>query len=300
MHSILNSSPRSEVFVDKFCFTTPGDDCAAVESSLMPIIHSLGSSPIPGGQVTASGAKYFRKYAYGVTTHTMSGALLSEVRAHGAYAELLAALALLPAYRVTRADITVDVSVEGSDIVPWFYGEARGGHIRLGQRFDPLKDVKHIFAPSFRYPERDTGTVYLGSPKAERRLKVYDKAQEVFDKCSKAELPRTRFEQTLTNKVGLTVRDLYMPAPLYYHHMPDTLLIRPPNCGAWEPSEPLGSYSIARSGRPVTPYARASELLKSLTPTLRAIAKLSKDDPERREAFLELIESRIRRELHGA
>lgn len=298
MRTELNTAPRTSPFCDKFCFSVPEHSHSLALDAVKPFLEQLGSNSGHNSYTTASGAYYFWKHTHGVVTHTITGQLLQELRHHGLYEELLVAVSLLPSYRLTRADITVDISIDGADVTPWVYSEAKARQLTMTSR-QAKDDVRQFFSPSYTQPSKDTGSVYIGSPQAERRLKVYDKAQERFSRYGMVVMPTTRLELTLTCKTGLTIRDLVDAAPIYYHFMPRSLLSPPSSVKAWQPYESVGGYTVPKGERQ-TPLKRAQSLIDDITPALRAINKLAKEHPGKYDTFLMLCENRISRRLRGA
>lgn len=296
MNELLNSAPRSDVFCDYLRFTVPLSDKDALENALQEFIQSLGCAHEQGFYRSFSGGTLSIRACYGVIQAQVTGQFLHDLRQFHLYERFLFVVATLQSYRLTQAHLTLDVSIEGSEYMTWYYEQVRSGLIRIGRKLDVLKDVTKYMSPSFRNPSLDTGTVYLGSKHAERRLKVYDKAQERFSNASVSIPPTVRFEIHLSAKTGVTIADLVKPRECFYHFVPPEVIKPPEGLQGWKPSEAIGAYTVERSQAP-TAYQRATRLLESIEPTLKSISKLSREHPERQEAFRDLIMSRINRVL---
>jgi hypothetical protein len=285
--------------VDYLRFTVPQSDKHSTLSAVTPFLDSIGAADDGVIYRGLSGGTMSTRDAYQVTAFQFTGALLDEIRSHGLWVEFLTSIAVLPRYRLTQTHLTVDVSYPGWLYVPTVYEQARQGRLKIGQRFDFTKDVKQYFSPSHYSPSHDTGTVYLGSRKAERRLKVYDKAQERFENRGYEISPTTRLEIELSSKTGVTLRDVFSPLECFYFHVPHEVITPPKGLKGWKRTEAIGGYTCERKESP-TAYQRATMLVESIEPVLKSIRKLAMENPEKSEAFTELILSKIRRQLGTA
>lgn len=290
----------SQPFCDYLRFTVPESDLSSATASLKPYLDSIGCYDDYSYLRSPSGGTYTAKKHYGVASHSFTGKLLADLRDHGIYDDFIAAISLLPAYRLTRADITVDVQVDGADYIPWFFQKCQDGLMDLTKRQAKTKELTQFLGLSFRDKSRITGTVYKGSPKAEIRLVAYDKSQEIFDRIGIETPPLTRIELKLTDKTLVTLRDLVAPSSIFYHFLPSIALPKPENLPTWLPYPPIGSFSVSRAERS-TPYARAGSILDNLSSSLKTLGRLAMENPERSEAFVDLLMARMRREvLSGA
>jgi len=292
----ISPSSVSPPFCDYLRFTVPEHANSDTSESLKPYLSSIGCYDDYAYIRSPSGGTYTAKNHYGVSSHTFTGKLLSDLRDHGIYNEFLAAISLLPAYRLTRADITVDVDIDGADYIPWFFQKCQAGLMDLTKRQAKTKELTQFLGLSFRDTSRITGTVYKGSPKAEIRLVAYDKSQEIYDRTGQVTPPKTRLELKLTDKTLVTLRDLVNPSSIFYHYLPSIALPKPQNVPSWLPYPPIGSFSVDRSERS-TPYARAGSILDNLSSSFRSLGRLAMENPERSEAFIELLLSRVRKEV---
>jgi hypothetical protein len=105
-----------------------------------------------------------------------------------------------------------------------------GEGFQLSRKRVAASDVLKVFGP--RLDGRESGTVYIGARHAEARLKVYDKQHERLSHGVLDALPGVRYELTL-KRPGLSLRDVYAPAPVFWHHMAG-VLPRPAAVGPWE------------------------------------------------------------------
>lgn len=291
-------APRSDVFCDYMRFTTPQGEKDAVMRVLEPYFAQLGLVDDYKCMRSPSGGTVTLKDHYQVTSYQFTGSIIEELRYHGLYLQLLAELSTLPSYRLTRCHLTLDVQYPGWLYVPWFYSQCRAGQMQLSRKSVASKDMIQYFSPSQFSPSHDTGTVYLGSRKAERRLRVYDKQQERYVNRSLTITPTTRLEIELSDETGVTLRDLYEPTACFYHFIPSNAIRKPDDIPAWKPSESMGAYKLDRS-EPPSPFKRATTLIDQIEPVLKSIRKLSMIEPDKSEVFQEMVLARLGRALKG-
>jgi hypothetical protein len=298
LYQSLCSVSRTEPFCDYLRFTTPSDALDSTKISLRPFIDALGCVEQSGYYRSPTGGTLTIKAHHGVVSYQHTGGFMRDLRELGHYHHYISAISLLPSYRVTKVHVAVDVSFSGADVVPWVYTRVIDGICRISRKFSLERDVKRYMGFSHARPGKETGTLYLGSPKAEIRLKVYDKAQERFDRLG-VEIPdTTRFEVELSDKTGVTIRDLCFLSPLFYHMVPATFLPPPGNLPPpWVKTEAIGGYKVDRHTSRTTAFERAKHLLQGIEPTFKSISKLAHEDIERSEAFKSMIISRVERML---
>jgi hypothetical protein len=93
-----------------------------------------------------------------------------------------------------------------------------------------------------------TGTVYLGTRRADARMVIYDKQHERITRKLMDVGSLTRFELRLKTRSGVTLRDASQPAGVFWHYAAPEFLPAPSNAPEWvaggsgydlPPSEPL-------------------------------------------------------------
>lgn len=174
----------------------------------------------------SSGANWLRISA--------SGGVCSHLRDIGLFEAYLHALGSSP-HRVTRLDASLDVAVDGSQVIKGLMG-------RYGPDDPVYLTRKGIRAKPLLTPRASdgalTGTFYVGHrSKARVTARVYDKAQERLDNAGLVIPPLTRYEVTLRKDVGVTLRDAFDPTAAFWHFASPALLQAPPGVPGWSPSE---------------------------------------------------------------
>jgi hypothetical protein len=139
--------------------------------------------------------------------------------------------------------------LDGAAAVAQVYREARSGSHQLTRKAIAPGNVSQIMRPDDRGV--DTGTVYLGTRRAEVRAKVYDKRWERLCAGSPDAGAWTRYELTVTGKMGVTLRDVAEPAGVFWHHMGRSLLECPHRPPSWAPY--AEGYELPKR-TPLTPY----------------------------------------------
>lgn len=298
VQELLRTASRTEPFCDYFRFTTPSEHLDSTKQVLMPFLTALGCVEQSGYFRSPSGGTLTIKAHHQVISYQHTGGIMRDLRDLGYYHSYIAAISLLPAYRVTKVHVAVDVLLSGTMTVPWLYSRVVDGTCRLSRKFSLERDLKRYMGFSRSIPGKETGTLYLGSTKAERRLKLYDKAQERFDRLGMIIPDTSRYELELSDETGITIRDLANLTPVFYHFVSDAFLPRPePSPPPWLRSEAIGGYKVDRHNSAATAYARAKHLLSGIEPTFKSIRKLAEEDIERSEAFKAMILSRVARML---
>ena len=168
----------------------------------------------------------------GYAVYGFSGDALATLRGADLYNEYLWIFALIP-HRVTLLDIAYDVPLKTPRILRKLWSQA---HTDIGIKFTRKKiATKSISTWSvIGLDGVKTGTLYLGSRKAEVRLKVYDKRQQVYDLTGNDIGALTRYELTVTSKMGISLADASDPSRLFWHFMAN-ILVPPSDISPWEP-----------------------------------------------------------------
>lgn len=165
-----------------------------------------------------------------VTVISCSGAALVELRLTGLFADYLRSLAS-DSHRVTRVDSALDVPAPAPPLLHALYSKACRGEVRLTHKPSP---VRRYMGPS-EVEGVDTGTVYLGSRDAKARARVYDKRRERMDHGLPDPGDWIRYEFTGTGHLGVSLKDAWESAPLFWHYMGRSVLSAPPGVSAWIP-----------------------------------------------------------------
>jgi hypothetical protein len=299
IYSQLANSPRSSAICDYLRFTTPVHSREYVFSVIQPYLSQMGCIFANDYWKSPSGGTFTVKQHYQVVSYQHTGSFLRDLRDMGLYSSYIADISLLPEYRLTKAHFAVDVAFPAPYVLPWLLSQLKDGKARISQKFVLERDIKRYMGFSQAFPGMETGTLYLGSPKAEKRLKAYDKAQERYDRKCEVIKPTTRFEIELSDKTGLTVKDLADCDVIFYHHVPSDVLPTPEGIPKWQAVKAVGGYKVDRQAT-TTAYARAKHILQGLEPAFKSIAKLAHEDIERSEEFKSMVLSHVQRMLSAA
>lgn len=166
----------------------------------------------------------------GVRTVYASGGVCGALRASGRWSAYLGVLGSAP-HRVTRLDATVDVHNDAPPVLDAVAQLARAGGVSFTRKAVRPRDVTSLLA--LRFDGMLSGTLYVGARRASVRLCLYDKRKERVDRGLPDVGPLTRYELRLTSETGVTLRDAYDPASVFWHYLPGTLLSPPPGVVPW-------------------------------------------------------------------
>jgi hypothetical protein len=227
----------SNVFADRVQVTVDRMDYRAVRLQVLPILDSLGATPLYDRPASEEGLWQlpdrgtFKVTPYGrVAALGASGRVLGALRAAAMLGEFLHALGTVP-HKVTLLDATMDVAADAPPIVHAAYDRAaRGEGYQLSRKRVPSSAVGKYFGQ--RLDGRESGTVWIGSKQADVRLTIYDKQHERQCVGVLDALPCTRYELRL-RRPGLTLRDVHEPCEVFWCHMAGALP-RPAGVGPWE------------------------------------------------------------------
>ena len=171
-----------------------------------------------------------------VAVVSASGAALAVLRSVRAYTDYLRVLSS-DIHRLTRLDIALDVLVDAPPLLETLYSRAKAGGVSLTRK--ALNPVRHV--SRWQSPDSaglDTGTVYLGGKTAEVRARVYDKRLERIASGFPDPGPWLRAELTVTSAMGISLKDAWEPAPVFWHFMTRALegiISRPSDVSPWVP-----------------------------------------------------------------
>lgn len=294
---MLSTYPRTSVFVDGFNFTYPKNHSAYVEDTLDAYLKRFGSTRESNGSFVIPSSGLLRSSKrHLVGSYHVNGQFCSYLRDYGALDEFYGVIYSLEDYRITRADLTVDVSCHAPDYLDILDTMLLNGEIR----FPDGKVATHNGRPvEYTEAKERSGGLYYNKRTAERCGKIYDKAKERLDKVGKLIAPTLRIEQTLSNKLGLTIADLKNPAAIYYHHLPPVLMDKPPDVPEWEPYALENGFKVDR--QLLTNGQRIKRLLDTMRPALLAASELiiSDANPDVLRAYFNSQIDQIMGEQHA-
>jgi hypothetical protein len=219
----------------------------------------------------------------------LSGDALSTLRNSDMYATMLWAFAVHP-HRVTSLDIAHDVNIDSRPVLRSLYRRARGSKgLRLSRKRIQRDNVNQYVVNS-RYDDGDTGTIYLGSRKSEVHAKVYDKRNEILDRTGvDVGHGLTRYELTVTSKMGVSLSDVQTPEPIFWHYMSE-VLPRPDGVPNWVAG---GQGYTMPERRTVMPAEKLKQVIGE-SPEIERWLKYADDaGPNGREYLLGLLRRRI-------
>jgi len=215
---------------------------------------------------------------------SISGAACAELRAQGAWLEVLTLLADQP-HTVTRIDATMDLPVDGADLFDSLrhsYPES----VNLRRKALATSVIMR------RRPDgRDTGTWYAGYRSGARlTAKVYDKAWQVLCDTGREILPCGRVEITAKGEYGATLRDAAAPDALFWEGASPAILQAPEGAPMRSNVESIGWKSKARVFEPAAVLRRRVEYMAELD----ALASVADSmGPAGREYLLQLLRRRL-------
>lgn len=214
--------------------TLPGALAVHLSDAHMELVSStdrvhLWRVPESSGQVRIE-----RMARAGVVSVYASGQALAKLRAVNLFGRYLMEIGQLP-HKVTRVDVACDVHTDGPSRIADVLARGRCGSVALTRKTVSAHEVE--YHDNLRPDGRVSGTVYLGSKHAEVRCAVYDKRLERY-RATSAEWDsleeRVRYEVRVRNGLP-TLRDVYEPTALFYHHASPSLLPRPSGVPDWVP-----------------------------------------------------------------
>ena len=224
------------MFCDWVNISVPEDSSHEVEQELRLILGMLGA--VAGIRVGTSivhrldsGGTLKHTEKKGFSVFGASGGFISRLRIEGYFDNYLSIFASVP-HRVTKMDIAHDVNSDAPPILKSLYRRAKKGDIKLTKKNLNPTQVKFLQKP--RYDGEDSETVYLGNRTSEVHAKVYDKMAELQDKSFNIHKPLTHYKLNITSKVGISLKDVHSPEPLFWRFM-GNVLPKPKNVPEWLP-----------------------------------------------------------------
>ena len=250
-------------FCDYVSCTTARDIYPEVSTSLLELLRAAGGRDEHDGVLTLGDhGKFIHGTRYGVGYYSLSGDALAELRKHhdafDFFGQWLTIIGEHP-HRVTRLDAAIDIAAEASTVVRRVYARARRGLVRLTRKATRPDEVRRLIGPAL-VTGLETGTVYIGARgRRDVTARVYDKREEILRRVMKAHGsltadlltlndpgPLVRYELEFSRKIGMTLRDAYDPAALFWHFARESLVpqLAPADVGSWEPRS--GGFAVPR------------------------------------------------------
>jgi len=196
--------------------------------SLRSLLSDMGAFPLDERTYKLGDGTVRLHVTYGVMYCSASGAALAAMRDAGCFMDWLSVISEWP-HRITRLDAAHDVFVDGADVLDELRLRYPSGSVNLGR-----KALKVKLELAIRDDGRETGTYYVGHrSKARATARVYDKRQERLDRAGIAGPHRTRYEVTVKQDYGATLRDAAEPDRIFWHVASPALLDAPVGAPAW-------------------------------------------------------------------
>lgn len=227
----------AEVFADDFRCTLPPVSWDDLKPEFESLLADAGFVPDfktdraiqwrnEGGTIRSEASRLVRVVS-------LSGRSLASLRLLGMAGAFLGAIGSQP-HRVTGLHATLDVRERTSEVLARLLAKAQSDEgIRAGRKRIPVGDLERRLK---RMPDgSDTGTTYFGGKSVEIRPVVYDKREErLFRGMPDLGFDLTRYELRLRSGVGVTLRDAYSPAAVFWHYMAPDFLDRPADVPMWD------------------------------------------------------------------
>lgn len=277
-----------EPFADWLQLTTPLGELPFLRDEVVKLLDDVGASRAGDDLYGVGDGGTVQFGTYGLVGKLgVSGAACASLRNVGAWGELLSICGNAP-HRVTRLDATMDVVEDAPPVVRRLARLGRSGKLQVTR-----KAVRPEHVSEYRgcYPDgRISGTVYLGSRRADVRPAIYDKRLERISKNYPDPGPCTRYEIRLRRGVGVTLRDAFDPAPVFWHFASPALLEAPAAVCSWRPHAE-GFEVPARE--PFTPFERAWRLVNDSRDFHRLARIVAEASPSDRDAIHRLLARRL-------
>jgi len=234
----------------------------------MLIYKDLGGSKESYTCVTGGSVFITSKDTY--TNISMSGSILQLARDSGRYTEFQTILASSP-YNITRLDCAYDFPLDGHLTMSRIDTLYPDGNSTIASRSRQIR-----FVTSRNLDRKRTGTCYFQSSKYKGtiKLRVYDKAHEVYERQNIVIPPTTRYELSVAR--GASLADFHNPTNLFWHFIPTELL--KPSKGVftkpWVATERIIYDDYSTSG--ITEYESLKWLIQT-SPALLQLVRATKN-----------------------
>lgn len=207
------------------------DDVHREVSAVLHAVGAIAGIELAGKQIhrLTSGGTLQHSRKNGFDMYGASGDLLASLRSSGYFNEYLSCFAWRP-HKVTKLDIAHDVFTPSPPVLKRLYGRCKAGKMALTRKSLTFKQFNFVMRP--HSDGGDTGTLYLGRRTSEVYAKVYDKQAERLDKGFDCDGPCTRYELSVTSKVGVSLADVISPDAMFWRFM-STVLTPPASVPDW-------------------------------------------------------------------
>lgn len=277
----METNERSAVgipFCDYLGLTFPrvevGDAPPSIVETVLLLFAQLGCGLISEGvyELGAYSGKVYSKRRGLVWMFSVSGAAMRSIREAGLLTELAMLIHDVP-HRVTRLDASCDYGIDAPPFLAGLHRRLRKGSLVMGKKVVRDSDMTAYICKNEQ--GRRTGTIYLGSPKAEIRACIYDKQFERVSKGFPDPGELLRIEIRLRSQVGCTVFDAVDPERLYYHYAAPDLCELPESVRPWV-ADGQG-FEVLPVQSHLTPYARIKSLIGE-SAVIEHMLKLARQD----------------------
>lgn len=211
----------------------------------------------------------------GWSSLSASGGSCSALRSLGVFGEFLATIGS-HTHTVTRVDATLDFYVDADPVIKALCARYPPDSLVYLTRKGVTPD--YYLKPTLWGPQ--SGTFYAGDrrkPGLSVIARAYDKRLAVYDITGVDSGPRLRYEVVARKRTGVTLRDAFEPAPLFWHFAAPALLNRPPGIPDWSPGV---DSTWSPGARVSTPYSHLRRRVE-ISADLEALKNLADQLPGR-------------------
>lgn len=290
----MTSSPTLEAFCDWLDVTFAPDDCPYPEVNRL--LLDAGFEVVGNRFGSKDAYLYLTPKPWRGTVRIEHCSRWAKISASGDACAFLRDRKLFESYlwamvdtphTITRLDATLDLAMDGCDLVDAMRRRYPEGLVNLGR-----KALQTSVVLAVRGDGRETGTWYAGYRTAARAVaKVYDKAWQMLCRYGGQIPPTGRVEVTVKKGYGATLRDAAMPTALFWHVASPAILKAPEGVPVWEPNQDQGWSAPPREFDPAALLRRRVEALAELD----ALAMVADDlGPEGRAYLLSLLTKRLK------
>jgi hypothetical protein len=174
------------------------------------------------------------------TSYSVSGAFLQALRDYGSLEHFLFYFGE-GSHKVSMLHIAQDFHTDAPPVLKRLRRLSRAKEVKLTRKYVEPKNVRYMESHNYSDPSVSTGMLYIGSPNAEVRGACYDKRNERIEKGFPDPGPLLRGELRVTDKMRVTLKDVVLPNPCYWHFM-SNLFPKPDDVSPWSPND--HNYSL--------------------------------------------------------